>query len=316
MSTPSHPIALVILGATATGKTEVALRLARLLDGEIIGADSVQVYRGLEAGSCKPPAAARAAVPHHLIDVADPHEAFSAGRFAREAAAAVDEIKARGKTPIVAGGTGLYLRALLRGIAPLPPRDEAVRRRLYARAEAESREALHDSLAQVDPAAAARLGRRDLQRVVRALEVFELTGRPLSAHFHAQGGTSGGLPALTFGLTMARERLYERINSRVEAIVAAGIVEEVRALLAGGLDPASSSMKALAYREVVAHLRGDYDEARCIELVRRNTRHYARRQLIWFGREPDVIWFDVGAGSPQDLDAIAAQAAYRWRAAR
>ncbi len=309
----------MILGATATGKTGLAVRLARALDGEVIGADSVQIYRGLDAGTSKPSAAARAEIPHHLIDVADPGESYSAGRFAREAAGAIDRIARAGRTPIVVGGTGLYLRALLKGIAPLPPRDDVVRGRLYERAAREARESLHDELSRVDPVTAARLGRRDLQRVVRALEVFELTGEPLAAHIARQGTQAAGtapIASMTCGLRMPRPALYDRINTRVERIFEAGIVEEVGGLLSGGLDPGAASLKALGYREVVAHLRGEYDRARCIELVQRNTRHYARRQMIWFGREPGVSWFDVRDGSPQDLDDIASQVLMQWGGAR
>jgi len=229
---------IVIFGPTATGKSELAFHLARRMGGRVINADSIQVYRGLDAGSCKPPERARRDVPHEMIDIADPSEPFSAGRFAREATRCISTCRAAGEVPIVAGGTGLYLRALLQGIAPMPPRDEELRQRLYARSRDTSKEALHDELRRLDPETAGRLGRRDLHRVVRALEVLDLTGVPMSRHIQENAFRPGALPALKIGLTMERSALYRRVDDRVERIFQAGIVEEVRALreeLRGGV---------------------------------------------------------------------------------
>jgi len=295
---------IVIFGPTATGKSELAFHLARRIGGRVINADSIQVYRGLDAGSCKPPAQARRDVPHDLIDVADPVEPFSAGRFAREAATCIEACRAAGAIPIVAGGTGLYLRALLQGIAPMPPRDEALRQRLYDRARDSSPEALHDELRRLDPETAGRLGRRDLHRVVRALEVLGLTGVPMSRHIRENAFRPDALPALKIGLTMERRALYQRVNERVELIFRLGIVDEVRALLAAGVAPGCNAFKALGYREVLGHLRSETDLERTIDLVKRNTRRYARRQITWFRRETGAHWFQVGVGG-ESLEAIA-----------
>ena len=297
----SQPDVIVILGPTATGKSDVAFMLARRLGGRVIGADSIQVYRGLDAGSCKPSAAARREIPHDLIDVADPREPFSAGRFARMATKSIDAARRAGQVPIEAGGTGLYLRALLKGIAPMPPRDEALRSELYARAREESPERLHQELEAVDPGSAARIGRRDLQRIVRALEVIRLTGIGLSRHLSDHAAAAGGVPALKVGLEMDRALLYRRVDERVDGIFAAGIVQEVRELLAAGVPAESNALKALGYREVMGHLRGETDLETTVDLVKRNTRRYARRQFAWFRRESGVRWFDVGAVSTERI---------------
>jgi len=299
---------IVVLGPTATGKSDLALLVARRVGGRIIGADSIQLYRGLDAGSCKPPPAAREEIPHDLIDVADPSEPFSAGRYARLAQEAISAARASGRVPIVVGGTGLYLRALLHGIAPMPPRDEAVRRRLYERAREGSTPLLHAELASKDPRTAAKIGRNDLQRVVRALEVLEVSGIPMSRYLEESGFAPEHLPSLKVGLTMERGRLYRRIEERVERIFDTGLVEEVRGLLASGVPPGANALKALGYREVMAHLRGELDLPATVALVKRNTRRYARRQLIWFRREEGVHWFDVGEGS-SCLESVAAEVA-------
>jgi len=296
----------VILGPTATGKSGVALQVARRLGGRVIGADSIQVYRGLDAGSCKPPVEARREVPHELIDVADPREPFSAGRFVTMATQAIAAARAAGQVPIVAGGTGLYLRALLHGIAPIPPRDESVRSQLYERAKRETVEGLHLELEALDPVSAGRIGRRDLQRTVRALEVIRLTGVPFSRHLREHAAAHASLPALKVGLSMERPLLYRRIDERVDGIFAAGIVEEVRGLLAGGLPAECNALKALGYREVLSHLGGGTDIRSTVDLVKRNTRRYARRQIMWFRREPGVAWFDAGSQSAETIaDAVA-----------
>ena len=305
---------IVILGPTATGKSDVAVRVARRLGGCIINADSIQVYRGLEAGSCKPPLEARREIAHALIDIADPAEPFSAGQFARMALDEIAACRKSGCVPIVAGGTGLYLKALVDGIAPMPPRDDLLRKELYARAAATSAEDLHRELAGRDPETAARIGARDLQRIVRALEVLELTGVPLSRHIGMQRFQPGTVEAFKVGLAMERALLYQRVDERVERIFAAGIVDEVRELLASGVPAGANALKALGYREVLAHLRGEIDLARAFHLVKRNTRRYARRQIIWFRRERDVRWYDAGALSPEEIAAEVA-AIYQHRGA-
>lgn len=297
------------MGATATGKSDLALRVARLVGGRIINADSIQVYRGLDAGSCKPPPEARREIPHYLVDALDPAQPFSAGLFARLAGEAIDECRRVGAVPIVAGGTGLYIRALMEGIAPMPPRDESLRKRLHDRAAAESPEALHAELQRVDPETAGRIGERDLQRIVRALEVAELTGEPLSRHIRKSAYRSGSVPALRVGLLMERGLLHRRINDRVEAIFRAGIVEEVKALLASGVPEEANALKALGYRETLGFLRGETDLARTMDLVKTNTRRYARRQISWFRQMRDVHWLHLTskAGEMEEVAAKVAQ---------
>ncbi|HKY33948.1 MAG TPA: tRNA (adenosine(37)-N6)-dimethylallyltransferase MiaA [Candidatus Polarisedimenticolia bacterium] len=300
---------LVILGPTATGKSELALRLARRLGGWIINADSIQVYRGLDAGSCKPSREARRLARHELIDVADPAEPFSAGTFARLAGEAIDACHAAGARPIVAGGTGLYLRALLHGIAPMPPRDEAVRAALYARAAAGPVPALHRELAAIDPVSASRIGPNDLQRIVRALEVHALTGRSLEHHIAASRFRPGRRPAVLIGLRMDKAALHRRIEARVDRMFEAGLVQEVRGLLASGVPASANALKALGYREAAAHIRAEIGLDDAIRLVKRNTRRYARRQRAWFGKEAGVHWLDVpdeAGGGLRELEERAA----------
>jgi tRNA dimethylallyltransferase len=254
----------------------------------------------------------RRAIPHDLMDVADPRQDFSAGEFARRATQALEEAARRGEVPIIAGGTGLYIRALLCGIAPMPPRDEALRQSLYARARGGSPEELHAELRLADPAAAARIGTNDLQRIVRALEVVTLTGRTLSEHIRAAGFAPGRLGALKVGLTARREELHRRIDERVEGIFAQGLVAEVEGLLSSGVPEGCNAMKALGYREVLSFLAGRTDLAAVKELVARNTRRYAKRQMTWFRREPEVHWFDI-AGGAERLEAIAGEVEDLWR---
>jgi len=297
---------IVILGPTATGKSDLALRLARRMNGRVIGADSIQVYRGLDAGSCKPDAAARREIPHELIDVVRPDEPFSAGRFARMASEAMDRCRRNDEVPIVAGGTGLYLRALLSGIAPMPPRDENLRADLYERARNEPPGRLHEELASRDPGTASRIGPNDLQRIVRALEVMALTGMPLSEHIRASAFVPDRVPSLKVGLALDRPLLYRRIDRRVDRIFEAGIVEETRRLLDSGVPEGCNALKGLGYREVLSHLRGEADLPRTIELVKRNTRRFARRQISWFRRERDVHWFTPG-DEASSMEAIAGE---------
>lgn len=312
---PDALIPLVILGPTATGKSDAAARVARRLGGRVINADSIQVYRGLNAGSCKPPSHVRDAVPHYLIDVADPREAFSAGRFARMAGAAMEECGAAGAVPIVAGGTGLYLRALLEGIAPMPHRDEALRARLAARARQEGVPALHAELAVLDAVSGERIGRNDLQRIVRALEVPLSTGRTLSQHLARAAFGARRIRAVTIGLRMERATLYGRIDRRVEEIFAAGIVDELQGLLRSGVPPHANALKALGYREAGAHLRGEITLARAKELTARNTRRFARRQMSWFAGLRGVVWLDAAPPDEGEeaAEALASAIARAWR---
>lgn len=283
---------VVIVGPTATGKSDLALAVARRFGGEIVGVDSAQVYRGLDAATGKPSRADRASIPHHLIDVADPGSDFSAGDYARLAEEAIDRIRSAGRLPVLAGGTGLYLRALLRGLADLPRRDAAVRDALRIWAARRDPSALHRMLGALDPQAASALPLRDTQRIVRAIEVVLATGRPYSAGVAAQPFTADRFDAIKIGLLASRDILGARIDRRVQAFFDAGLIVEVRRLLDAGVPLSANSLKALGYREVFAHLRGEIGLEETVALVKRNTRRYAKRQLTWFRREPGVVWFE------------------------
>lgn len=296
------PRILAIVGATATGKSALGMELAARLGGEIVNADALQVYRGLDIGTAKPTPAERARVPHHLIDILEPHERWSAGEFARRALAAVAEIEGRGRVPIVVGGSGLYLRALLSGISPVPPGDPALRERLRARLEGEGLPALHAELARLDPETAARLPTGDTQRILRALEVALVSGRPLSAWIRGQPFGKKRVSAVTVGLTLPRGLLYDLLAGRVTRMVEQGWVAEVAGLLARGLDPALPAFQAIGYRQLVLHVKGEWSFDRAINDTITATRRFAKRQETWFRKEPDVTWFpaeDVERRLPQ-----------------
>lgn len=285
----SEPL-LVVVGPTAGGKTELALRLAERYGGEIVSADSVQLYRRFDAGSGKPTAEERARAPHHLIDWVEPDAPMDAARWVAGADAAIAEIRARGKRPIVCGGTFLWVRSLIWGLSGAPPADERVRARHRERAEREGRAALHAELARVDPRTAARLAPNDLVRVGRALEVFELTGTPLSAWHDAHGLREQRYPARLLGVERARDELDRRIHARVEQMLARGWVEEVRALIREGYGEARA-MSSVGYFQVAEAVQGraSSEPGALTEAIWRATRVFARRQRTWL-RERGVEW--------------------------
>ena len=293
----------VLCGPTAAGKSAAAMAVAARLPIEIVSVDSAQVYRGMDIGTAKPTAAERRAVPHHLIDVADPTEPYSAARFAREAAAAIAAIRARGKVALLAGGTMLYLRALAGGLDDLPPADAALRARLDDEARTQGWPALHARLARLDPDTARRLDPTDAQRIQRALEVCELAGEPMSALLaraqarRAAGEPAGGLPLALVSLEPSdRTVLHARIARRFDAMLAAGLVDEVRALRArGDLDPSLPSMRCVGYRQAWEHLDGRYDLHGLRERAVAATRQLARRQLTWLRALPQRIVVDACA---------------------
>ncbi len=282
---------LAILGATATGKSALGMALAERLGGEIVSADALQVYRGFDIGTAKPGAADRERVPHHLIDVLEPHETYSAGEFARRAREAIAGIQERGRVPIVVGGSGLYLRALFAGISPVPPGDREVRRELRARMQAEGLQSLQEELARRDPKTAARLSAGDSQRVLRALEVALVSGRPLSSWIEEQPFGIQGIAATRIGLTLPRTVLYDQISGRVARMMEAGWREEVAELLRQGLSPHLPAFQAIGYRQLVRYLEGEGSLEQAVAEIVRETRRFAKRQETWFRKEPDVTWF-------------------------
>jgi tRNA dimethylallyltransferase len=287
--------AVLLMGPTASGKTALALELAAKLPVEIVSVDSAQVYRGMDIGTAKPDAATRSRVSHHLLDVIDPDEHYSAARFRRDALVAIAGVRARGRIPLLVGGTMLYFKALREGLSDLPPADAAVRARLDARAADEGWPALHAELARVDPATAARLDPADSQRIQRALEVYEVSGRPISALRGArQSPAEGGLVSLALVPT-DRAELHRRIATRFDAMLAAGLIDELAGLRRRfRLDVSMPSMRCVGYRQVWQFLDGDGDRDALRERGAAATRQLARRQLTWL-RSLDVPTFDAYA---------------------
>jgi len=292
--------ALALVGPTGTGKTELSLELAERVGAEIVNCDSRQVYRLLDLGTAKPTAAQRAAVPHHLFDVVDPDQTFDCARYRELARTAVAAIQARGKRALLVGGTGLYLKVLRYGLAPAPPRDAALRVRLEAMERA-APGALHARLQGCDPTAAARLHPRDRLRLIRALEVHELTGRPLSAWQAEHGFRAAELPIRVIGLRLERAALYARLDARCAAMVAAGLLDEVRSLWQRGFGPELPALQSIGYREMGAHLRGRCDLATALLAMQRATRQFAKRQLTWLRADPAVEWVDAATVSAAAL---------------
>jgi tRNA dimethylallyltransferase len=290
------PRLLVILGATATGKSGLAMRLAEELGAEIVNADALQVYRGLDVGTAKPTPAMRRLVPHHLLDVCEPHERFSAGRFAELAGAAIAHVHRRGKPAILVGGSGLYLRALLEGLSPLPQSDPEVRRALEEDVDRRGLPALYAELERLDPETAARLTPADRQRIVRALEVERLSGRPLSSWIRDRPmGAEPVAAAQRLGLTLPRSILYDRIADRVDKMMERGWVAEVEDLLRRGVRPEAPAFQAIGYRQLVEYLRGERSLDEAVEDIIRATRRYAKRQETWFRKEREVRWIPAEA---------------------
>lgn len=293
MSGERKPNLLVLVGPTAVGKTALSLDIARTFDCEIISGDSMQVYRGMDIGTAKATPEERARVRHHLIDIRDPDEPFSVSDWQREAREAIADIHARGKLPFVVGGTGLYIESLCYGYAfHEGGRDPAFRERMRAYVAAFGNEALHRKLAEVDPPAAERLHPNDVRRIIRALEVYEQTGRTQTEHHAAQTRESPYRLCL-IGLAMERHKLYARIGERVDAMIRQGLVEEVKRLLACGFDDTMTAMQGLGYKEIAAHLRGELTLEEAADVLKRNTRRFAKRQLSWFRRMADIHWVDV-----------------------
>ena len=284
--------AAFLVGPTAVGKSAIALELALALDAELVSADSMQVYRGMDIGTAKPTAEERALVPHHLIDVCDVSEVFDAKQFIEMASRIIDGIHARGKKALVVGGTGLYVRALRHGLFEGPSRNEELRERLEKMTAVQ----LFEELERLDPATAKRIDRHNPRRLVRALEVFHGTGKPISELQKEWGRGEDNRVAAPAGFMLNRDRedLHMRIERRIDQQIASGWVDEVRHLLESGLEKNATAMQAAGYRELVAHVRGDLSLAEAVALIKTRTRQLAKRQLTWFRREPQLNWLEIG----------------------
>lgn len=296
---PELPVFVIILGPTAVGKSRVAVDLALRFGGEVINGDSIQVYRGFDIGTDKPTPEARRGVAHHLIDIVGPEAQFTAADFVREALAAVRGIAARGRLPLIAGGTGLYIKALVDGLFPGPGRDPALRASLEAEAREKGLDALFRRLEAADPEYARKIRGRDRVRIIRALEVHAATGRPISDHFRATESPLKGYNVLRLGLRLEREALCRRIDERVERMFARGLVEEVRGILERGVGEGSAPFRALGYNHVLRYLRGEIGRDEAVVLTKTDTRRYAKRQMTWFRKMDGVTWF-----SPDDGPAL------------
>ena len=298
------PVVVAILGPTATGKSALALAVAGRYGGEIINCDSTAVYRGFDIGTDKIAPADRRGIPHHLIDIVEPTDEYTAAQYARDAAGVVGDVHARGRLPIVAGGTGFYFRALTRGLFPGPGRDAALRQRLEAIAERRDVTFLHRMLRRVDPDSARRIQPRDLKRLVRALEVFFLTGRPLTAHFADTVSPLPDVEVVAVALRLPADQIAARVARRVDEQFDRGLLDEIRTLLARGIPEAARPFGGLVYRQALEHLHGVRDEAATRTLIAQENRRYARRQLIWFRKEPNLSWFDGPGESTGTVDAV------------
>jgi tRNA dimethylallyltransferase len=299
-----RPVVAAVLGPTASGKSALSLALAERFGGEIINCDSTAVYRGFDIGTDKLTLEQRRGIPHHLIDVADPTEVYTAAQFARDAERTIRDIHRRGRLPIVVGGTGFYYRALTRGLFPGPGADDAMRARLERIAARKGPECLHRLLQRVDAASAARIMPRDRKRLVRALEVYFSTGRPLTAHFAETRSLIADCDVAAVALHIPAALTADRVARRVDDQFTRGIVDEVRGLLARGVPPDARPFGGLVYRQVMEMLRGVRDEPATRALIVQENRRYARRQLIWFRKEPNLIWIDGPGEQPSTIARV------------
>jgi tRNA dimethylallyltransferase len=295
-----HPL-VAIVGPTASGKSDLALFLAEQFSGEIVNYDSLQIFRHLNIGTAKPTLEEQERVPHHLIDIREPTEVFTAGDYQREARRVLEDIRQRSKLPILVGGTGLYLRAVIEGLFDGPTRSTYWRNRLEMIAERKGREYLHRMLKHLDASAAARIAERDKQKVIRALEVRLESGKTLSEHWN-DGGRQPitGFRVHLIGLNPPRDELYGRIDERVNRMFQAGFVVEIRQLLENGIPASAKAFEAIGYRHVIADIDSCIPQEETIRIIQRDTRRYAKRQMTWFRRQSEVSWFD-GPGDSQEI---------------
>ncbi len=288
----SKPSVVIICGPTGIGKTSFAIQLARSFQGEIIGADSMQIYRQMDIGTAKPTPVERSMVPHHMVDIVDPDEPFDAESYATRSLSIVMALQAQQVVPFVVGGTGLYIKSLIYGLFDAQPRDEKIRIRLKQTLEKEGAEVLFARLKQVDPVAARKLHVNDTYRILRALEVYETAGVPISDYQQRHRFQESRLTTLKFGLHRERNRLYERIDQRVDMMIQAGLLDEVRCLREAGYSSALKSMQSIGYRHMCDFLDGHLDWPETIRTLKRDTRRYAKRQMTWFKADREVVWVD------------------------
>lgn len=294
------PKVIAVMGPTAVGKSGLVLQLAKDLSGEIVNADSMQIYRFMDIGTAKPTAADRAEVAHHLLDIVDPDQDFHASLYSQLAREAINNLVEEGRVAIVVGGTGLYLKALFHGLFPAAHSKQSIRQRLHREGEKDGGVELYKRLKQIDPSTAGRLHPNDLFRIIRALEVWECTGKPMSVLQMEHGFRENPFNTLKIGLKRPRSELYERINRRVAEMMELGLLTEVRELLDRGYGPDLKSMQALGYRHMVQHLINGMKIAEAVRTMKRDTRHYAKRQMTWFGGDQEIKWFH-----PQETEEIA-----------
>ena len=297
----------ILVGPTAVGKTKVSVQLAERLDAEIISADSRQIYKYLDIGTAKPDPETLVRVPHHLIDTLELDEEYTAGRFASDARRCIEEIFARERTPLVVGGAGFYIKALLEGLFEAPARDEEVRDNLKQRVRKEGIEPLYVEFQEIDPEYAEQVHPNDIQKVLRALEIYQVTGEPPSDH-HEKEQPALQYPWRMIGLRRDRQQLYERINRRVDQMISRGLVEEVQALLDRGYTGEENSLQTVGYQEILASLQGEIPLDEAVSEIKKHTRHYAKRQMTWFRNQHDVQWFEVEQYDTSEtlVDSIAA----------
>ena len=281
---------IVILGPTASGKSALGIELARRFHGEVLVCDSTQVYRHFDIGTAKVPASERQGIPHHLTDLVEPTAVFTAGEYRRRAIALLDDLKGRGKLPVITAGTGLYLRALLEGLADAPERSEELRARLREIADQRGPEHLHRMLGKIDPEASQKIAARDAQKVIRAIEIRKLAEKPVADVHRAGRSPLTGYSVTKIGLSPDRKTLYDRINDRTRAMIAAGWIDEVRRVLASGVEPDAKPFQFIGYAEIRSHLEGRLTEEQAVREIQQATRQFAKRQMTWFRREANVQW--------------------------
>ena len=297
---PLKKVLLLLVGPTAVGKTEFSLALAERLQGDVVSADSRQIYRYMDIGTAKPTPEQRARIQHHFIDVVDPDEYFSSGEYGRQSRKVIDSLFEKSSVPIVVGGSGLYIRALVDGFFDPVVYDAEIRGGLQKKMNELGPNVLHDQLRKIDRESAVRIHPNDTQRILRALEVHEITGRPLSSFQKESKGEPPAFDPIFIGLTLSRPNLYERIDRRVDTMMEKGLVDEVRKIAAMGYDRKLNSLQTVGYREVFSYLEGEIDRDEAVRLIKRNSRRYAKRQLTWFRRDQRVRWFDVKEGEGFD----------------